>query len=93
MNAATVKAIKNFHVPLPQQVYDALREEAAVLGRPATVVARDAIEAWLRERKRAGVREAIATYAVAHAGSVADLDPALERASLDLLRARRKSRR
>jgi mRNA-degrading endonuclease toxin of MazEF toxin-antitoxin module len=48
-------------------VYDALREEAALLGRPATVVARDAIEAWLRERKRAGVREAIATY-VAGAG-------------------------
>lgn len=92
MNSATKSAIKNFHVPLPQQVYDALREEAALLGRPATVVVREAIEAWLRERKRAGVREAIATYALAHAGSVADLDPALERASLDLLRAR-KSRR
>ena len=92
MNTATKSATKNFHVPLPQQVYDAVREEAALLGRPATVVVREAIQAWLRERKRAGVREAIATYALAHAGSVADLDPALERASLDLLRARKSGR-
>jgi hypothetical protein len=29
MKAATKGAVKNFHVPLPQAVYDALREEAA----------------------------------------------------------------
>ena len=92
MKAATQSAIKNFHVPLPQQVYDALREEAEMLGRPATVVAREAIEAWLQERKRAGVREAIAAYALTHAGTAADLDPSLERASLDLLRTRKPRR-
>jgi hypothetical protein len=92
MKAATNTAIKNFHVPLPQGVYEALREEAAALRQPATVVAREAIETWLRERKRAGVHEAIATYAVKHAGTEADLDPALERASLQLLRGK-KSRR
>ena len=92
MKAATKGAIKNFHLPLPPRVYDALREEAASLRQPATVVAREAIEAWLRERKRAGVREAIATYAVKHAGTTADLDPSLERASLELLR-RGKPRR
>jgi hypothetical protein len=92
MTAAMKGAIKNFHLPLPQGVYDALREEAASLHRPATVVAREAIETWLRERKRAGVHEAIATYAVKHAGTAADLDPALERASLDLLRGKKPRR-
>jgi hypothetical protein len=92
MKTATKGAIKNFHLPLPQAVYDALREEAESLGQPATVVARQAIEAWLRERKRAGVREAIAIYALRHAGTVADLDPSLERASLELLRGKKPRR-
>jgi hypothetical protein len=75
--------IKNFHLPLPAAVYEALRQEAAALRKPATVVAREAIEEWLRERRRAAVREAIAAYAAAHAGTRADLDPDLERASLE----------
>jgi hypothetical protein len=33
------------------------------------VVARGAIELWLQERKRTVVREAIAAYAVQHAGT------------------------
>ena len=92
MKTATKGATKNFHLPLPQGVYEALREEAAALRQPATVVAREAIEAWLRERKRAGVREAIATYALEHAGTATDLDPSLERASLELLRGRKPRR-
>ena len=86
-------AVKNFHLPLPEDVYAALREAAATLGRPATAVAREAIEAWLRERRRTGVWEAIATYAAKHAGTTADLDPAIEAASLDLWRQKRRRRR
>ena len=92
MATATKGAIRNFHLPLPQRVYDALREEAAALGQPATVVAREAIETWLQERKRAGVREAISMYAVKHAGTAADLDPSLEKASLELLRGKKRRR-
>lgn len=92
MKTATKAAIRNFHLPLPQGVYEALRDEAASLRRPATVVAREAIEAWLRERKRAGVRDAIATYALKHAGTAADLDPSLESASLELLRGKKPRR-
>jgi predicted transcriptional regulator len=58
--------MKNFHLPLPEDVYAALREEAAALQRPATVIAREAIDAWLRERRRASVRKSIAAYAVKH---------------------------
>jgi predicted transcriptional regulator len=84
--------MKNFHLPLSEEVYAALREQAAALSRPATVIAREAIEAWLRERHRASVREAIAEYAAKHAGTATDLDPALEAAALQLLRKRRRKR-
>jgi len=90
--ARSSTATKNFHLPLPEDVYKALREEAAAVKRPATVVAREAIEAWLRERRKAVLREAIAAYAVEHAGTVADLDPALEQAGLEVLRHRRRRR-
>ena len=42
---ATKGAIRNFHLPLAQAVYEALCAEAASLRQPATVVAREAIEA------------------------------------------------
>jgi predicted transcriptional regulator len=92
MKTATKAAIKNFHVPLPQAVYDALSEAAAALRQPATVVARQAIEVWLREREREVVREAIATYALENAGTPVDLDPSLERASLEILRGSKRRR-
>jgi predicted transcriptional regulator len=91
--ATMVSTVKNFHIPLPEDVYATLREEAAALKRPATVVAREAIESWLRERRRASVRENIAAYAAKHAGTTADLDPALEAASLELWRPKRRRRR
>ncbi|MGH7335798.1 MAG: hypothetical protein ACREKS_24220 [Candidatus Rokuibacteriota bacterium] len=84
--------MRNFHLPLPEDVYQALREQAAALEQPATVVAREAIEAWLREHRKALLREAIAAYAAEHAGTTADLDPALEKAGLEILRARRRRR-
>ena len=84
-----VSTVKNFHLPLPEDVYLALREDAAALGRPATVIAREAIEAWLRERRRASARASIAAYATKHAGTTTDLDPDLEVASLKLWRPRR----
>lgn len=70
---------RNFHLPLPEGVYEALHQEASRLRRPATAVAREAIELWLQERKRTVVREAIAAYAVQHAGTSVDFDPGLEK--------------
>jgi hypothetical protein len=92
MRSATKEAPRNFHLPLPPDVYEALREAAAALGRPATVVAREAIEMWLRERRRTAVHEAIASYAVKHAGTTRDLDPLLEQASLETLAPRKRGR-
>jgi hypothetical protein len=92
MKSATGRSLKNFHLPLPAPVYEALQHEAELSGKPATVVAREALETWLQERQRAAVREAIAAYAVQHAGSAVDLDPALERAALETWRAKKPRR-
>jgi predicted DNA-binding protein len=79
-------ATKNFHLPLPERAYEELRREAAREGRPATTVAREAIEEWLERRRKSELHEQIAEYASAQKGSAADLDPALERAAVGYLR-------
>ncbi len=78
--------IRNFHLPLSEDLYAELRAEARKRGRPATVVARGALEAWLRQARLQEVAEGIAGYAVKHAGTLADLDPALEEAGLEAWR-------
>ncbi len=85
--------LKNFHLPLPEPTYRRLREAADRAKQPTTVVARYAIEIWLREQRKTAVHEAIAAYAAKMAGTAADLDPELETASLEVWAAPRKSRR
>lgn len=87
------RAMKNLHVPLPEPVHAKLRAAAEATGRPATEVARDAIERWLAELARDARRRAVAEYAAAVAGTDADLDPALERAAVASLRGRRTGRK
>jgi hypothetical protein len=62
-----------------------LREEAQRLHRPATQIARHAIEGWLQDRRRGLLHEAIRAYAEAQAGSQADLDADLEAAATEHL--------
>lgn len=76
---------RNFHVPLPDDLYLRLRGEAKRSGRPATDLARQAIQTMLRRREKLALHEALATYAARQAGGPADLDPALERAAVDEL--------
>jgi hypothetical protein len=76
---------KNFHLPLPAHVYSLLRDEASRANRPATVLARQAIEDRLRQRRKAATYDAIAAYVAEMAGTGVDLDPALEAASLECL--------
>jgi predicted transcriptional regulator len=87
------KPVRNFHLPLPEPLYRRLQDVAARANRPATAVARYAIESWLRHQRRAAVREAIAAYAAGAAGSREDLDPDLENAALEALRPQPKTRR
>jgi hypothetical protein len=59
----TMTTVHNFHVPLPEDVYSELRQQAQRLHQPATQVARHAIESWLQDRRRDLLHEAIRAYA------------------------------
>ncbi len=79
------KARRNFHVPLSEELYDELREEAQRSDQPATELAREAIDHWLARRKKQALHEAVASYASKWARTDVDLDPEFEAASSELL--------
>ena len=79
-------AVRNFHLPLPESTYRRLRDAAERTRQPATMLARHAIETWLREHRRSMVREEIARYAAEVGGTRDDVDGDLETASLELWR-------
>jgi len=85
-------ASHNFHVPLSPQLYTRLRTEAAAAKRPATILAREAIESWLQQRRRLARRKAIMAYAAQYAGTRLDLDPELEKAGVEHLMNKRGRR-
>jgi len=76
---------KNLHVPMPEDLYRRLREEALRQGRPATEIAREAVDRWLAEARRKAIDDDITAYAREHAGTEADLDPAVEAAAVEHL--------
>ena len=83
--------MKNFHLPLPEQTYGNLRAEAERAKIPATILAREAIDSWLRQQLRKARHDAISTYAAEMAGTNFDLDPDLESAGIEhLLKTGRK---
>ncbi len=84
---------KNLHVPLPEDLYRRLREEAGRQGRPATEIAREAVDRWLTEARRKAIDDDITAYAQEHAGTQADLDLALEAAAVEHLLETRPRRR
>ena len=77
--------MKNFHLPLPEQTYSRLRAEAERAQVPATALAREAIDLWLRHQLRKARHHAIAAYAEEMAGTNLDLDPILESAGIEHL--------
>ena len=77
--------MKNFHVPLPDETYDHLRAAAERSKVPATALAREAIDFWLRQQFRKARREAITAYAAEAAGTALDLDADLEAAGVEHL--------
>ena len=77
--------MKNFHLPLPEETYSLLRAEAERAQVPATALAREAIDWWLRHQLRKARNQAIANYAEEMAGTRLDLDPLLELAAIEHL--------
>jgi len=83
MKSATRAApSRNFHLPLPADLYDELRAEAERRGEAATTLARAALAEWLQARRRLAVAEAVTAYATTTAGSTDDLNPEVEAAGL-----------
>lgn len=78
---------RNFHLPLPDELYAELQAEAVRKREPLTHVVRRALEQHVEAERRAALHRAIAHYADAMAGTAADLDPELEAASIDRLLA------
>jgi len=78
---------RNLHVPLPDNLYRQLRIEAQRSNRPATEIAREAIDRWLAEQRRLSIHESVMEYALDLAGSSADLDEPLEAAGIESLLA------
>jgi len=77
--------LRNFHVPLSDELYKQLRAEAERSQQAATALARYAIAWWLQQRQKAALDESIRAYAAQGAGTPADVDQALEAASVDHL--------
>ena len=75
-------SMKNFHLPLPEDLYGDLRAEAERSSVTATTLARQALKEWLRQKRRSHLRHAIETYAAEAAGSTDDLDEGLESAAV-----------
>jgi hypothetical protein len=85
--------MKNFHLPLPEEIYIDLRAQADRAQVPATTLAREAIEGWLKQQRRKERHEAIAAYAAEMAGTEFDLDPNLEAAGIEHLLKSDKTRK
>lgn len=77
--------MRNFHLPLPDQTYSQLRAEAERLQAPATALAREAIDLWLRQQMRQARHDGIAAYAAEMSGTAFDLDADLEAAGVEHL--------
>ena len=86
-------SMTNFHLPLPSELYTELKVEAARVHRPATELARLALEEWLKQRQRQAVHDEIAAFAKEYAGTDLDLDPDLEAAGIECLLKSERSKR
>jgi len=75
--------MKNFHLPLPEDLDGDLRGYARAVGKPATLVAREALAEYLKAKRREKTRDEVEDWARAHARGPADLDEALEDAGVE----------
>jgi len=80
-----MSTLRNFHVPLPEEIYQQLRAETRRQNKPATQLARLAIESWLKQQQESALNDEIRRYAEQMAGTPADLDSALEAATIEHL--------
>jgi predicted DNA-binding protein len=78
---------QNFHVPLSPEVYERLKLEAQHLQRPATEVARVAIEKQLHLIERSRIELELQAFIDDAAGSEADFDTVIASAGAEVILA------
>ena len=83
--AMSITRRRNFHFSLDEHLYERLHRAAARLEKPATQLAREALEVALADWERLALHKSIAEYAASVAGTPQDLDPPLARAAAEHL--------
>ena len=84
MNKAT-NIKQNFHLPLSPKLYAELKEQAQERGQPATELARDALESYLRQLRIQKIGAELEAYVDAVAGTRDDFDPDVAAAGADVI--------
>ncbi len=74
MNKA-INTKQNFHLPLSPKLYAELKEHAQERGQPATELARDALEVYLRQLRIQKIETELREFVEAAAGTELDYDP------------------
>jgi len=76
---------RNFHVPLPDALYQFLSLEAERRRQPTTTLVREVLEEWVQRLRAQALHSEIANYAARHAGTSMDINAELEAAGVELL--------
>lgn len=76
---------KNFHLPLPENLYDSLKEMSRQLNMSITKIAKQTLEKSVRQWEKEIRHQQIVQFAEQFGGTEYDLDPALENASIESL--------
>ncbi len=74
--------IRNFHLPLPADLYQELSAAAQGEGEPTTVLARRAIRFFLELRRKREVGRQVREFALKYAGTDVDFDSEWEEEGL-----------
>jgi hypothetical protein len=82
---SSLNADHKIHVPLSKELYLWLKEEAKRSRQPATVIAREALEARRKTQLKKQREADLAAFIEANAGTDWDYDPAVGEASLESL--------
>ena|SRR5580698_8499879 len=77
--------MKTLRLPLPRQTWSGLRADAERAQVPATALAREAIDCWLRKQTKRARHDQVAAWAAEMAGTDLDLDPDLGAAGIEQL--------
>lgn len=86
MNSAV--ADQQIQVPLPLELYQKLQAEAERTQQPTAALVQLAVEFWLNQHiRQAMISAEIAAFAAEYGGTEFDLNPELEAAGVEFLRA------